>query len=248
MQTKSKKKNKMKTKNIEKFVLIGICLICFTQFIDGVGFSPTTLNYNQEIGKEICLPVSIDSESETITVKDNWATNKDVEWKVSNFETSASEFNLNLNYPNQLSLDERNFEVCLSGNKVGEYHGVLLLTEEQNGNSIMQIGIWIKAIINEKQIEEEDAPVTGGSANTGGSGSTTTTKNISKNSTQTTAIKINEENKTEEKTELENNSNSKITGNAIQGDEGNSKKFLISAIVLVVLIFCFIKFKRRKNE
>ena len=74
--------------------------------------------------------ITINSESETIAVSDKWAENKDIEWKVSLFNESASYHNIDISY-DELLENESQVEVCLSGENLGEYHGVLLLTEEQ---------------------------------------------------------------------------------------------------------------------
>jgi len=94
--------------------------------------------------------ITINSESETIAISDRWQRIKDVEWKVSLFNNSADSHGISINYPSQITNEENQVEVCLSGSKTGRISRSLLLREEQQGNSIVQMGVWLKAIISEK--------------------------------------------------------------------------------------------------
>ena len=151
-------------------------IFLFVMMLNGViavGFSPSSLIFNLEPSQEECKTIIINSESQTISISDLWAKNVDVEWKVSNFETLASEHGISIDYDSELSDGENSVEVCLLGSSVGEYHGVMLFREEQQGNSIVQMGIWLKVVIAE--VEEEIVPSppvindNGGSSSGGGS-------------------------------------------------------------------------------
>jgi len=142
----------MKTKT---GMIIGILLVLSLTIISATSFSPSSLTFNLEKNEEKCETVYIESSSE-ITISDKWAENKDIEWDFSLFETSASEHGIIMDYE---FLDENNIEICLSGINSGEYHGVLLLREEQEGNSIIQIGIWLKLIINEQENQEDEKEI-----------------------------------------------------------------------------------------
>ncbi len=113
------------------------------------GFSPSSLVFNLGPNQEECQIITITSNSLTINVDDKWATNSDVEWKVSLFNSSAEEHNLNINYDNSLGEEERELQVCLSGSELGEYHGVIIMKEEQQGNSVVQMGVWLKVVVAE---------------------------------------------------------------------------------------------------
>src|SRR3989338_1394341 len=154
-----------------KFFLLFITLTLFgLNMAQAVGFSPPSLTFELEKNQEECKMVTIDSESEKVTVSDSWAENESVEWKVSSFNTEAGQHEISINYDDELSLDEREVEVCLSGNKLGEYHGVLLFEEKQRGNSIVQLGVWLKVLINEKPSVSEASSSSGGSGGSGGGG------------------------------------------------------------------------------
>jgi hypothetical protein len=122
--------------------------------IKAVSYSPSSLIFSLNKGEEQCKMITIDSESEKITLSDKWAENKDVEWNVNLFN-NESDSSIHLTYPKVLEKNEREAKICIKGTKTGEYHGVLLLKEEQKGNSVIQVGIWIKAIIDEKTEEKK---------------------------------------------------------------------------------------------
>lgn len=212
-----------------------------------VGFSPTSLIFNLNPGGEDCQMITINSESETISVSDKWAENKDIEWKVSLFNESADYHNIDISY-DELLENESQVEVCLSGENIGEYHGVALLTEEQSGNSIVQVGVWLKAIV-------EAAPTqitSGGSSSSSGSssggsvgGGITTTASPNKESTNTNNLNTNNEinNPELQKGEEEQAENSGITGAVIGG-----KASMIGAVVLIIVVIAIglIIYKRNR--
>jgi hypothetical protein len=154
-----------------RFILTFLFLILAVSIVTAVGFSPTSLTFNLEPGKENCKMITLNSESSTISVSDSWAENPEIEWKVSNFNTPAENHGIFINYPEELPIDEREIEVCLSGSKLGEYHGVILMKQAQQGNSIIQLAVWLKVVIESaKQTQEPPQTPSGGSSG-GGSGS-----------------------------------------------------------------------------
>jgi len=132
------------------YFFIFIMLISLINRVSAVGFSPGNLVYKLPVGTEQCQTISFSSDSE-ISISDKWAEDKTMEWKVSYFDKPALFHGLTIKYPEKLSLDQRQAQVCLSGKQPGEYHGVVILREEQKGSSIIQMGIWIKAIIGSDQ-------------------------------------------------------------------------------------------------
>ena len=221
-----------------------LIIIALSVNVTATGFSPSSLTFNLNPNQEDCKTITIDSESETITISDNWAENKDIEWKVSLFNKSAEYHGISINYDNELSLDERQAEVCLSGNQIGEYHGVLLLREEQQGNSIIQMGVWLKVIIAETQQNNN----VGGGGGSSGSGSTSTstintTTDSSLLSTQSTipATTTQENNNQDEKT------NSGITGSVI-GLGSPVGKIVWGFVLLIAIVWIFVYYKRRSEN
>ncbi|MCX6748711.1 MAG: hypothetical protein NT076_03830 [Candidatus Pacearchaeota archaeon] len=148
----SSKTSMLREKMGSKLVLLALLTFVSMAFmvssVSAIGFSPTSLIFNLSINQQACGIIHLSSDSPMITVFDNWAENKSVNWSVYNFQTPASAHNLTLTYPKNLTLDMREVEVCLKGSTPGEYHGVIIFRQAQEGNSIIQLGIWLKAIIN----------------------------------------------------------------------------------------------------
>lgn len=220
-------------------IIIGILLVL--PLVLATGFSPTRLNYNLNVGEEDCKNVRVDSASPTITVSDKWAADENVEEKVSLYETSASEHGLSLSYDDELDLDEREVEVCLSGNKAGEYHGVLLLREEQQGNSIVQMGIWLKATIGGN--EEDDGVLAGNEEvfvdNSGGGSSKSEKESdlLIKGEAEEQEFEIEKLSDVEEEGEIG------ITGNVIFGENRGSRIAIILAVLAIIGIIIYRRFR-----
>jgi len=153
--------------------LLMIFSISTVSIVSASGFSPSSLIFNLTLNEKSCQTITINSNSDTISVSDKWAVDKDIEWKVSLFNSSADSHSITISYPSEISLPENKVEVCLSGSKVGEYHGVMLLREEQQGNSVVQMGVWLKVTITEKQSSPPSPPAadnSGGGGSSGGGG------------------------------------------------------------------------------
>lgn len=198
--------------------------------------------------------ITLSSESEMIVVSDKWAENESVEWKVSLFDKDADLHDISIDYLNELSIDEREVEICLSGSEVGEYHGVILLREQQKGNSIVQMGVWLKVTIveSEEEVVEEsiENPVSNGGSSGGGGGSSTTNLNlvVEDGIQEEGSINlINSENDVKEtEEELEVESNAGITGAVVGG--GNSNWGIIGIVMAIVLIAVVIVYNKRSKE
>src|SRR3989344_2627840 len=129
-------------------------IFLFIITINGVtatGFSPTSLIFDLKPNEKSCQTITISSNSSEISVSDKWAENKDIDWSVGLFESSASSHGISINYDPELSINEREVEVCLSGSNLGEYHGVILLNEKQEGKSVIRMGVWLKATISNQE-------------------------------------------------------------------------------------------------
>jgi hypothetical protein len=209
-----------------------------------VGFSPSNLVFNIPIGKQECQTITLISDSETITVSDVWAKDKTIEWKVSSFDTSASDHGLSISYPKTLSLNERQVQVCLSGTEAGEFHGVVLLAEEQKGSSVIQMGIWVKALIgNENQIAEANArqEIT--------TNNQLTTNQTINQSNQLAASNTNVESSGTVVVNSENKNPFNLITGAVIGTNGsiNWLTILIILIVVVILAITIMIFRRKRK-
>jgi len=151
-----------------KFCFFVLLLFINVTLANAVSFSPSSLVFNQKIGERTCQNISFEGESD-INAYDKWALNKDVVWNPNLFNESSSLHELSLEYKDRLA-NKGIISFCLSGNKAGEYHGILFLSEEQKGNSIVRMGVWIKAVISDSITESnpQSSPgITGGAVGSG---------------------------------------------------------------------------------
>ncbi len=228
-------------------------IFLFVLMLNGViatGFSPSSLVFELGQNQEECKMITVDSISETINISDKWAENKGIEWKVNLFEKDANYHGISINYPKELSQNEKQAEVCLSGSNVGEYHGVILLREEQQGNSIVQMGVWIKATIAETQSSQETASAGGGSG--GGSSGSIVSSNKTVNGTtdekNTKVVSEMRKETTDETEEKAGNSWNGITGFII-GENNSQRNWRIAGLCLAAICvagFIFINKRRKK--
>ncbi|MEK6875539.1 MAG: hypothetical protein AABX30_02555 [Nanoarchaeota archaeon] len=225
-------------------LIISLLLVLFlTNSVMAVSFSPSSLTYNLKLNQQECKTITLGSDSETITISDSWAENKDVEWKVSLFDKTASEHGISINYPEELSLDEREVEVCLSGANLGEYHGVLLMKEEQQGNSIIQMGVWLKVIISNE-------PASSGSPGGSSSSSKTTNTSIVNTNASLKEIKAGGD-IINNLSGLENENSNKITGSAIGalGKKLNENKISLAFAGLILALGLILLYNsKRRNK
>lgn len=214
-------------------IILTLILISIIGNVSASGFSPSSLTYNLQPSKEGCQEISITSDSPTITISDAWAENKNIEWKVRLFNTSASEHGISMSYPSSISKDQRQVKICLIGNTPGEYHGIILLKEAQEGNSIVQMGIWLKAIIaGQETTSQTQTPTT----TTTTQPTTQTPQASATPQTQTNNNKSQQQN-TEEKTSL-------ITG-GITGIMNSTSITIIILFVILLAILTLIAFRGR---
>jgi len=236
-------------------VAIGLLMIFSVStlsIVSASGFSPSSLIFNLTLNEKSCQTITINSNSDTISVSDKWAVDKDIEWKVSLFNSSADSHSITISYPSEISLPENKVEVCLSGSKVGEYHGVMLLREEQQGNSVVQMGVWLKVTITEKQSSPPaaDNSGTGGSSGGGGGSGIAPAKNATTSTPTATNIETlsetgtaNEETGTSEE-QQEQMQTSGITGAVI----GTLKKPASTIIIIFIALAIAGAFIYNKNK
>jgi len=232
-------------REIELTISILVISVIMISFVCASGFSPSSLIFNLNKGQEECKKISIISNSDKITIEDKWAENKDVEWKVSLFETSASELGLSLTYPSSLSLDQRQAEICLSGSKEGEYHGVILLKEGQVGNSIIQMGVWVKATISGQNTGSSQEITTAQDSGVG------VQDNDEETAETTIPQDVTEETEQTANEEQQQTTNLGITGAAIGTENGiwNGKTIgVIIGAVLVVLVVAILGYIKRRGR
>lgn len=217
--------------------------------VAAASFSPSNLVYVLEKNEEACQIITLESDSPRIEVFDFWGENKDVEWEVNNFRTSASVHGLSLNYDEELSTNEREVEVCVSGNKLGEYRGAIILKQAQEGNSVVQLAVWLKVII-EDEIEQDRNSGERASAqqsNSAGSSSSSSNAGNSNGNIQDTQ-EVQENNFQELGAGNVKENNLEITGSVVEVPEKKSKGvFVAIAVIFLVGVVSMIIYKKNKK-
>lgn len=136
-------------------ILLGIFLI---NLVSAVSFSPSSLIYNLNKSQEQCKYITLGLDSPITSITNSWAENKDIDWSIKFFNTTSESHGINIYYTQENIVNgiAGKVSVCLSGTNLGEYHGIMIIKQGQVGNSIVQLGIWLKVNItdNIKNINE----------------------------------------------------------------------------------------------
>lgn len=129
-----------------------ILFICFLVFMLGtanavtLSMSPPQLDFQGKVGETICLNVTMKTLGNVLVVgEDKWAEEGFSERKLSMHKLGAKELHLELNYVEELEINEKEiFEVCLNGESSGNFHGLLLYKIKDKP---VKIGIWINVTL-----------------------------------------------------------------------------------------------------
>ncbi len=199
----------------------------------------STVVYVLQPNQELCHEITLTSESEIIIISDTWTPNYNVEWNITLFNTTAEEHNLNISYPEELSLEESEFNICISGQNQGEYHGAITIKQE---DKTTQLVTWLKVIIETPP--QESPPQNPPPVNTGGGSSARST--TTQNQTNTTETSPKETETPQIDQESSNNNLSQITGatTGVIGKVGTSRAIFILVFAIAGLAF-LIFFVRR---
>ena len=129
------------------FFLFFIFMMCFISGLELV-VSPEQLVFEGKVGEEICRQVDIRvDESVNIFVEDRWAPEGVDERKLSRHKLLGEELGFEVFYNSQFVVgDEEVLEVCLIGEDVGNFHGVLLFRGE---DSPAGVGLWLVVNLEE---------------------------------------------------------------------------------------------------
>ena len=110
--------------------------------------SPEEIVFEAEVGEVICENLSIEAEGfSNILVEDRWAEVGFMDRKLSKHKLESEELGLNVVYVEELSVGETGvLEICLDGEKFGNFHGVLLLRGERVSAGV---GVWLVVNLEE---------------------------------------------------------------------------------------------------
>ena len=130
-----------------------ILALLFLPLATALQFSPPSLEFNLQVNETHCKEIYFQIDSPA-TLRDIWAQSISDEFSILNFKTPSQQHKLSLSYPSQISRDQNQIELCLSGSSPGNYKGALLFREEEVGNTIVQFAVWL----NVKITGEADKP------------------------------------------------------------------------------------------
>ena len=225
-------------------------------FFQSTSVSPGTLEFNLQEDQEICKRITFNSQSDTISISDRWAENENINWSVNLFDRDSEYHSISISYPHELTSEDNQVEVCLSGEEAGEYKGVVILTEEQQGNSIVQIGVWLKVFVLQRQDEEPTTTKSPSGSSSSPSSSSSGGSVVEEEQNETpeviqlnTDISYTGNKESEEESESSEGESSSMTGGIVGAKD--SKKdwskllFVLGVVILLTIIFTYNK--RRKN-
>ncbi|MBT4376109.1 hypothetical protein HOD29_01925 [archaeon] len=120
------------------FILFFIGTVSAGEF----SISPPQVNFEGELKQEICGNFFISTPEKSILIgEDRWGEKEETRRKFSAHTLSSEELGLEIKYPELIESEgEMNSEICISGEKEGNYHGLLLYRLE---GAPTGIGIWL---------------------------------------------------------------------------------------------------------
>lgn len=226
--------------------------------VSAEGFSPNSLTFNLNVDEEGCQHVTLTTESESLEVRDVWAASSGEDWNIANFDTESGEHELTISHALTEIENGKDAEVCISGSQEGEYHGAAIFRQEQQGNTIIELAVWLKVIIREAQQPENANGNSGTSSNSGGSAANNapqqkalapvtqaSSNSIQPENTQELSGDANEENNNQENIRGQ----SAITGNLINVFGANSGSWIAVIVIAgVVGVLASIIYRKKKRS
>ncbi|MCA9487494.1 MAG: hypothetical protein KC516_00875 [Nanoarchaeota archaeon] len=130
---------------------IFLILFLFLSFASSanLSISPDELKFNGKIGETLCQEMVIRVTNETLLGEDLWAEEGYFERNLKAHTLNSSEFETKLIYPKETYVEsEKKIEICLIGEKPGNFHGVLFYKIKEKP---LRVGIWISASLSEEK-------------------------------------------------------------------------------------------------
>ncbi len=107
-----------------------------------LSMSPQQINFIGNVNERICEEVTLKTEGEAVLLgEDKWAEKGYSERKLKQHILDSSELKLELEYPNNIKINNnKTIQVCIVGKNKGNYHGILLYRVE---GKPVRVGIWM---------------------------------------------------------------------------------------------------------
>lgn len=144
-------------------VVTVLFLINFISLISAVkiGISDSKIDFSGKINEEMCNKITVYSDYDGFLIgKTKWAKSKEFEKDLRYYILNYSDIGVKIDYPERVKVNEKKeIEICLTGEKPGDYFGALLYSTE---NSYAGVGVWIYAnIYGEETKQEKTSLITG---------------------------------------------------------------------------------------
>lgn len=215
-----------------KIYFFFLFIIFFISAVSAVGFSPSSLVFKLDKNHEQCQAITLTGVTDEIDVINVWAENSQAEWKVGEFKNEASSHGLELSYSINDVENNKYIDVCVQGSKEGEYHGAIIFKQSQQGNSIVQLAVWLKVTITSQEKTES-------------SGSGASSQAISKNQQTANQVqnKIQQLSSSNTQPAQENPNAQALADSTPEENEKTSFNFVYFVLPLVLIILFYIAIK-----
>jgi hypothetical protein len=147
---KTRLSKKMKTQ-------ILILLILLTPLTTALEFYPSSFDITLQPGQQTCRTVFFELDAPA-KINDEWGSSPTTPWSVVGFNTPASEHEIQISYPEEISQDDTQAQFCIFGTDPGEYRGALVFRQNQVGTSVVQFAVWIKLTITDSEQPPQSDP------------------------------------------------------------------------------------------
>jgi len=224
-------------------------------FIQALSVSPTQINFDLMKGERKCDIVGI-SNDKIMNLKgsDKWTNDIDSKGKLSEYTMPASALDIEIDYQKQITnTQSKDIEVCITGNRVGEYFGALIYQSDSSGGVSAGVGIWL--MINVLEPIKAPAPEeTGNQQRSSGSSGNSRIEPIilPKENNKKDFILLGSESVQEsELTEMSlegYEQKAQITGDVISWKGKIKIIIVVFAITIIIGGYIYLKFKRKNNE
>lgn len=142
-----------------KKIFLFAVLIFFCGQVSPLEFSPTSLEFNLEKNQQDCKNIFVKLDGQT-SITNFWTEDENAEWRISQFQTSSQELEITVEHSPQISQSVKEVEVCISGERSGNYRGALIFRQQESGNSIVQFVVWINLTVTGENEQSEETSST----------------------------------------------------------------------------------------
>jgi len=210
------------------------------------------LNFDLVKGEEACKSIALSSnEPASAIIRDVWAEEYNQESSLSKFTYSAGDHGLSIDYENSLEFDKAesiDVNICITGSEAGKYQGALIFSPQGESGNVIQYSTWLKVIVEEPNIQQQNSGSGGGGGGGGSSGSSGTATYQAQTGSSDNEV----ENLVYKNTEVNENeaegTNSWITGSVIGNSLGKGSLIGLGMLIILICVIAGIVYYRRNKE